>query len=79
MREHRLEAKNRDIEPGAVWQRSGDGAGGVEVAFLASGNIGLRDAKNPDGPALIFTPGEWRAFVAGAKDGEFNRPGAESA
>lgn len=51
--------------------------GGVEVAFLASGNIGLRDAKNPDGPALIFTPGEWRAFVAGAKDGEFNRPGAQ--
>ncbi|WP_094028545.1 DUF397 domain-containing protein, partial [Nocardia cerradoensis] len=50
-------------------------SGGVEVAFLASGNIGLRDAKNPDGPTLIFTPGEWSAFVAGAKDGEFNRPG----
>lgn len=77
MQEHRLEAKNREIEPEAVWQRSGDGEGGVEVAFLASGNIGLRDARNPDGPALIFTPGEWRAFVAGAKDGEFNRPGAQ--
>ncbi|NKY53163.1 DUF397 domain-containing protein [Nocardia vermiculata] len=77
--EHSVEAKNRDIEPGAVWQRSGEGAGGVEIAFLASGNIGLRDAKNPDGPTLIFTPGEWRAFVAGAKDGEFNRPGAATA
>ncbi|QIS17458.1 DUF397 domain-containing protein [Nocardia terpenica] len=69
-----MEAKNREINPDAVWRRSGDGAGGVEVAFLASGNIAMRDAKNPDGPILIFTPGEWTAFVAGAKDGEFNRP-----
>ncbi|WP_342213199.1 DUF397 domain-containing protein [Nocardia wallacei] len=69
-----VEAKNREINPDAVWHRSSE-SGGVEVAFLASGNIGLRDAKNPDGPTLIFTPGEWSAFVAGAKDGEFNRPG----
>jgi hypothetical protein len=70
-----VEAKNREINPDAVWHRSSE-TGGVEVAFLATGNIGLRDAKNPDGPVLIFTPGEWTAFVAGAKDGEFNRPGA---
>ncbi|NNH75593.1 DUF397 domain-containing protein [Nocardia uniformis] len=69
-----MEAKNRDIEPDAVWRRSTDSGDGVEIAFLTSGNIGLRDAKNPDGPVLIFTPGEWEAFVAGAKDGEFNRP-----
>ncbi|WP_324192886.1 DUF397 domain-containing protein [Nocardia transvalensis] len=69
-----MEQKNREINPDAVWHRSSDGTGGVEVAFLASGNIGLRDAKNPDGPTLIFTPAEWAAFVAGAKDGEFNRP-----
>jgi hypothetical protein len=71
-----VEANNREIEPGAAWHRSGGGTGGVEVAFLASGEVGLRDAKNPDGPALIFTPGEWTAFVAGARDGEFNRPSA---
>ncbi|RMI28227.1 DUF397 domain-containing protein [Nocardia stercoris] len=70
------QAKNREIEPDAVWQRSGDGTGAVEVAFLASGNIGLRSAAEPDGPVLIFTPGEWRAFVLGAADGEFARPGA---
>jgi hypothetical protein len=34
----------------------------------------VRDSKNPTGPALIFTPGEWDAFLAGAKDGEFDRP-----
>ncbi|MEG8181563.1 DUF397 domain-containing protein [Nocardia terpenica] len=46
----------------------------VEVAWLADGNVGLRDSKNPTGPALMFTPGEWDAFTAGVKDGEFNRP-----
>ncbi|WP_405133688.1 DUF397 domain-containing protein [Nocardia sp. NBC_01388] len=69
-------AKNREIEADAVWRRGDDNAEGVEIAFLSSGNIGLRDSRNPDGPVLVFTPGEWRAFVAGAKDGEFNRPGA---
>lgn len=43
----------------------------VEVAFVG-GAIALRDSKNPTGPALIFTPGEWDAFVEGAKDGEFD-------
>lgn len=71
-----VEAKNREIDADAVWRRSDDRAEGVEIAFLASGNIGLRDSRNPEGPVLIFTPGEWQAFVAGAKDGEFNRPGA---
>ncbi|UFT00237.1 DUF397 domain-containing protein [Nocardia huaxiensis] len=70
-----MEVKNRQIEPDAVWRRSDENADGVEIAFLATGNIALRDSRNPDGPILIFTPGEWAAFVAGAKDGEFNRPG----
>ncbi|MEU2030274.1 DUF397 domain-containing protein [Nocardia amamiensis] len=46
----------------------------VEVAFLEGGHVGVRDSKNPTGPALVFTPGEWDAFVAGASDGEFDRP-----
>ncbi|MFC7426204.1 DUF397 domain-containing protein [Nocardia tengchongensis] len=70
-----VEAKNRVIEADAVWRRGDDREDGVEIAFLASGNIALRDSRTPDGPVLIFTPGEWEAFVAGAKDGEFNRPG----
>ena len=43
----------------------------VEVAFVG-GAVALRDSKNPAGPALIFTPDEWDAFVEGAKDGEFD-------
>lgn len=44
----------------------------VEVAFVGEA-IAVRDSKNPDGPALIFTVAEWDAFVGGAKDGEFDR------
>ncbi len=43
----------------------------VEVAFVEEAIV-VRDSKNPDGPALIFTPAEWDAFVGGAKDGEFD-------
>lgn len=32
----------------------------------------LRDADNPDGAALYYTPDEWEAFVLGVKDGEFD-------
>ncbi|MFC9440996.1 DUF397 domain-containing protein [Nocardia sp. NPDC057030] len=45
----------------------------VEVAHLDGGMVGVRDSKNPTGPALVFTPGEWDAFTAGVTDGEFNR------
>lgn len=43
----------------------------VEVAFIDQA-IAVRDSKNPQGAALIFTPAEWDAFVGGAKDGEFD-------
>ena len=60
---------------GAQWQkstRSGPNCDNcVEVAFVNDA-IAVRDSKNPAGPALIFTAGEWDAFVGGAKDGEFD-------
>lgn len=62
---------------GAEWFKSSHSSGGgecVEVAFLAGGTVGVRDSKDPTGPALTFTPGEWDAFTAGIHDGEFNRP-----
>ncbi|MFI6367001.1 DUF397 domain-containing protein [Nocardia sp. NPDC050630] len=46
----------------------------VEVAFLDGGLVGVRDSKNPTGPALAFTPAEWSAFTAGLNAGEFNHP-----
>ena len=34
----------------------------------------MRDASDPDGPVLAFTPEEWEAFTLGVKDGEFDLP-----
>jgi len=60
----------------AVWKkssRSGNNGGNcVEVAANLPGIIAVRDSKNPNGPALAFTPGEWRAFLGGVKLGEFD-------
>ena len=59
----------------AVWRKSS--ASGpysdncVEVAFVDDA-IAVRDSKHPGGPVLLFTQGEWDAFVGGAKDGEFD-------
>jgi Domain of unknown function (DUF397) len=48
--------------------------GCVEVAFLNDERIAVRDSKNQQGPMLVFSPVEWRAFVRGVQDGEFNLP-----
>ncbi|MFJ2649694.1 DUF397 domain-containing protein [Streptomyces sp. NPDC087420] len=59
----------------AVWQKSSySSANGqcVEVAYV-SDVVAMRDSKNPIGPALIFTPGEFNAFICGVADGEFGR------
>jgi hypothetical protein len=44
----------------------------VEVASLPDGKIGVRDSKDSEGPVLRFTSGEWRAFLGGARNGEFD-------
>ncbi|MET9026199.1 DUF397 domain-containing protein [Nocardia sp. NPDC004168] len=54
--------------------RSGGDKACVEVAFLAGGRVGVRDSKNPTGPALVFTPGEWNTFTTGITAGDFKRP-----
>ncbi|WP_330232899.1 DUF397 domain-containing protein [Nocardia sp. NBC_00508] len=61
---------------GADWFKSSRSSGGkecVEVAFLGRGHVGVRDSKNPTGPALVFTPGEWDAFTTCVIDGKLNR------
>ncbi|MGK8521480.1 DUF397 domain-containing protein [Nocardia asteroides] len=62
---------------GARWFKSSHSGASqecVEVAFFEGGTVGVRDSKNPTGPALMFTPGEWDTFTAGVTDGEFDRP-----
>ncbi|MEU6560245.1 DUF397 domain-containing protein [Nocardia nova] len=61
---------------GAKWFKSSRSSATrecVEVAFLDGGLVGVRDSKNPDGPALVFTPGEWDAFTGGVQGGVFQR------
>lgn len=61
---------------GAVWfksSRSSTGKECVEVAHLGSGLVGLRDSKNPSGPALVFGPAGWDAFLTGIAEGRFTR------
>ncbi|MEV4704478.1 DUF397 domain-containing protein [Actinoplanes sp. NPDC049316] len=61
---------------GAQWHKSsrssGNGGDCVEVAGNLPGVVAVRDSKAPDGPALVFTPGQWRAFITGVKTGEFD-------
>jgi Domain of unknown function (DUF397) len=45
----------------------------VEVSRLLPDRIGVRDTKDSGaGPVLIFTGAEWAAFIAGAKEGQFD-------
>lgn len=52
-------------------QLSVDNGQCVELA-RAGGMIAIRDSKDPAGPVLMYTPAEWRAFLTGAKNGEFD-------
>lgn len=49
-----------------------DGNNCVETRQVGN-MIAMRDGKlGDDSPVLYFTPDEWRAFLAGAADGQFD-------
>jgi hypothetical protein len=35
-------------------------------------SVSVRDSKDPSGPVLTFTVGQWEAFIAGCQVGEFD-------
>ncbi|WP_433296293.1 DUF397 domain-containing protein [Pseudonocardia sp. CA-142604] len=60
----------------ATWfksSRSNAHANCVEVAFLNEGRVGLRDRRTGSRPRARLHPSR-EAFLAGAKDGEFDLP-----
>ena len=60
----------------ATWRRSSHSGGSgncVEIAGNLQGAVGVRDSKDPSGPALVVTPGAWRTFAVRVKSGEFGR------
>lgn len=56
-----------------VWRKSSrSGSEGQCVEVMDTGaQVLVRDSKDQDGPKLTFTPGEWRAFLEGVHQGEF--------
>jgi hypothetical protein len=59
----------------AEWRTStfsGGNGSCVEVASNLPGIIAVRDSKDRQGPALVFTPDEWTAFLAGVRAAEFH-------
>lgn len=66
--------KNLAVTADAVWiksRRSGPISDNCVEAAAIPGGVAVRDSKNPTGPALLFTTGEWDAFVGGVEDGDF--------
>jgi Domain of unknown function (DUF397) len=56
-----------------TWRTATSCAAGncVQVAVTDDG-VAVRDSKNPDGGLLLYTASEWRSFLIGAKNGEFD-------
>jgi hypothetical protein len=60
---------------GASWRKStySNSQGNcVEFAPLPDGSVAVRNSRDPQGPALVYTRAEIAALLAGAKDGEFD-------
>jgi len=55
----------------ADWRSGSQGVGDVQIAFV-EGFIAMRNGRRPEGPSIVFTPAEWRAFVVNAREGEFD-------
>jgi len=63
------------LDSGSHWMKSSlsfSNSNCVEVASLPEGGIGVRDSKDCEGPVLRFTSDEWRAFLGGVRNGEFD-------
>lgn len=60
----------------AVWRKSKQSNSQgecVEVRFAGDAVL-VRHSLAPSGPVLAFSRAEWNAFLAGARDGEFDLP-----
>ncbi|MFF2850549.1 DUF397 domain-containing protein [Streptomyces sp. NPDC058001] len=65
-----------ELAPEDAWYKSSysdsTGTNCVEIADLTAthGVLGVRDSKDPSGPALRFGPAEWSSFVGLIRTGK---------
>jgi Domain of unknown function (DUF397) len=52
--------------------RSNSSGNCVELARLDDGQVGVRDSKDPDGAALVFSGAEVAEWVRGLKAGDYD-------
>jgi Domain of unknown function (DUF397) len=61
---------------GARWQKSSFSGNGnnncVEMASLPTGEIAMRNSRDPNGPTLIYTQAEVDALIRGVRNGDFD-------
>jgi uncharacterized protein DUF397 len=70
----------------AAWRKStysNNGGACVEIATNLPGLVAVRDSKDPAGPALIFSTGNWQVFLRAVRAQqpatEIELPGSVSA
>ena len=58
----------------ARWRKSSvsNSQGACVMHRLSGGEFAVRNSRNPEGPALIYTQAEIAALIEGVKQGEFD-------
>ena len=60
---------------GVTWRKaqvSNPSGDCVELARVGDSGVAVRNSRDPQGPALVYTRAEIVAFLRGAKDGDFD-------
>ena len=71
---HRITYMSHDVTVRKPWFKSSLSAAGnsVEVQLLSDGSAQVRNGQDHAQGVLTYTPGEWRDFLGGVRNGEFD-------